>query len=63
VRPSEECFPHFRDFCDTEEEEKEADENEEEDTIADFMGFLKAWRERIVVTIEKQALRLKVDRK
>jgi hypothetical protein len=56
---SEQGFPRYRDFCDKEEEIEEMDEQEKKDTIADFMGFLKTWRERVITTIEKQAMRKK----
>ena len=54
-------FPRYRDFCEPEENIEEADEQEKEDTITDFKGFLKTWRERVIATIEKQALRRKAD--
>lgn len=56
---SEQGFPRYRDFCDTEEEIEEMDEQEKKDIIADFIGFLKTWRERVIATIEKQAMRKK----
>ena len=47
-------FPAYRDFSDTEEEKAGADAQEEFDTINEFDGFFKTWRERVIAIIESQ---------
>ena len=52
---SELGYQAYRDSCDTDEEKAEADQWQRTDTINDFIGFIKEWRERVVTTIERQA--------
>lgn len=54
---SDQGLPAYRDFCepDTEEEREKADQLQVEDTVNEFVGFFREWRERVIRAIEKQS--------